>query len=56
MTVNASKQKKRISIIGAGASGLVQLKNLLDVFARPDVQDELEVVVFEAKEDVGGVW
>ena len=47
---------KRIAIIGAGATGMVQLKNLLDVFSRPEVEYELEVVVFESKSQVGGVW
>jgi cation diffusion facilitator CzcD-associated flavoprotein CzcO len=48
----------RVAIIGAGASGLTQLKQLLDAFARPEVRKRtrLEVVVFETKRDVGGVW
>lgn len=51
-----TRQVKRIAIIGAGATGLVQLKNLLDVLSRPEVEYELEVVVFESKSEVGGVW
>lgn len=47
---------KRIAIVGAGATGMVQLKNLLDVFGRPEVEYDLEVVVFESKSEVGGVW
>jgi cation diffusion facilitator CzcD-associated flavoprotein CzcO len=50
------KPVKRIAIIGAGATGLVQLKNLLDVFSRPGVGHDLDVVVFEIKSEVGGVW
>lgn len=50
------KSTKRIAIIGAGATGMVQLKNLLDIFSRPEVEYELEVVVFESKPEVGGVW
>lgn len=38
------------------SSGLVQLKQLLDAFARPDVNKNLEVVVSESRSEVGGVW
>lgn len=47
---------KKVAIIGAGASGLAQVKQLVDTFGRPKVEDELEVVVFESREEVGGVW
>lgn len=48
----------RVGIIGSGASGLAQLKQLLDAFARPEVKRraDLEVVCFEKQEEVGGVW
>jgi cation diffusion facilitator CzcD-associated flavoprotein CzcO len=49
----------RVAIIGAGASGLVQLKQLLDAFSRADVKrrgKKLEVVCFEKSREVGGVW
>lgn len=46
----------RIAIIGAGASGLSALKYALEVFGRDDVNDELEVCVFEKQLEVGGVW
>ncbi len=50
----------RVAIIGAGASGLVQLKQLLDAFNREDVRrqgkNKLEVVCFEKSTEVGGVW
>ena len=49
----------RVAIIGAGASGLVQLKQLLDAFNRADVKrrgKRLEVVCFEKSREVGGVW
>jgi cation diffusion facilitator CzcD-associated flavoprotein CzcO len=48
----------RVGIIGAGASGLAQLKQLLDAFARPEVKRraDLEVICFEKQEEVGGVW
>ncbi|KZV79193.1 FAD/NAD(P)-binding domain-containing protein [Exidia glandulosa HHB12029] len=41
---------KRVAIVGGGASGLVALKALLE----QGVFDE--VVLFERREDVGGVW
>jgi hypothetical protein len=47
---------RRIAIIGAGSSGLAQLKQLLDAFSRPGVESRLEVVVFESRSEIGGVW
>ncbi|EIW66197.1 hypothetical protein TREMEDRAFT_13077, partial [Tremella mesenterica DSM 1558] len=44
----------RIAIIGAGASGLTSIKQLIDTFRR--VGRSVEVVCYESKEDVGGVW
>jgi cation diffusion facilitator CzcD-associated flavoprotein CzcO len=46
----------RVAIIGAGASGIAQLKQLLDAFARPEVTMKLEVVLYESRDQVGGVW
>lgn len=48
----------RVGIIGAGASGLAQLKQLLEAFSRPEVKarTELEVIVIEKQSEVGGVW
>ena len=46
----------RIAIVGAGSSGLAQLKQLLDAFSRPEVTDRLEVVVYESRGEIGGVW
>ena len=46
--------QKSIAIIGAGSSGLSSLKTFLDV-AESKEQD-WELVVFERREDVGGVW
>lgn len=51
-----TRQTKRIAVIGAGATGLVQLKNLLDVARRPEVGYQLLVTVYEGKPGVGGVW
>jgi len=48
----------RIGIIGAGASGMAALKWCLETWARDDVKrrDELQIVVFEKQDEVGGVW
>lgn len=48
----------RVGIIGAGASGLAQLKQLIDAFDRPQVRarKQLQVSVFEKNGEVGGVW
>lgn len=45
----------RIAIIGAGAAGLAQAKQVLDAF-RTSEGLEVDLVVFEARRDVGGVW
>jgi len=44
-----STAKKRVCIIGAGPRGLVTARHLSEV-------KDLEIVVFESKEDVGGMW
>lgn len=49
----------KVAIIGAGASGLSQIKQLLDAFARDDVRaagKAVEIVCFEKNREVGGVW
>lgn len=53
-----TRQTIHVGIIGAGASGLAQLKQLLEAFGRADVKEkkELEVIVFEKQAEVGGVW
>lgn len=45
----------RIAIVGAGAAGLAQTKQVLDAF-RTSEGLGVELVVFEARRDVGGVW
>ncbi|WRT65333.1 uncharacterized protein IL334_002276 [Kwoniella shivajii] len=50
------KPMKRIAVIGAGASGLTQIQQLLEIWQREEVNTDLEVVGFEVKDDVGGVW
>jgi hypothetical protein len=45
-----------IAVIGAGASGLAQIKQAIDAFARPESPTEALIVGFESKDQVGGVW
>jgi NADH dehydrogenase FAD-containing subunit len=51
-----TKPIKKVAIIGAGPTGLAQLKNLLEVAKLPNAKYELQVRIFESKPDVGGVW
>lgn len=50
--------RKRIAIIGAGAAGLAQAKQVLDAFSTSSagLPDGVDLVVFESRNDVGGVW
>jgi cation diffusion facilitator CzcD-associated flavoprotein CzcO len=54
MTNPSIATRKRIAIIGAGAAGLAQAKQVLDAFRTSD--NGVELVVFESRNDVGGVW
>ncbi|WVQ74674.1 hypothetical protein IAR50_004278 [Cryptococcus sp. DSM 104548] len=56
MTCNLHKPVTRVAVIGAGAAGLAQLQQLQEAWQRDNVHSKLEVVAFETKEDVGGVW
>lgn len=47
-------QSKSIAIVGAGGAGLAALKTLLDL--SQDKQLHWDVVVFERRHNVGGVW
>ncbi|GHJ89020.1 hypothetical protein NliqN6_5422 [Naganishia liquefaciens] len=47
---------KRIAVIGAGAAGLAQAKQILDAFTSPAGLLQVELVIYEARNDVGGVW
>jgi cation diffusion facilitator CzcD-associated flavoprotein CzcO len=51
---STNTKKKRIVIIGAGSAGLCALKCVLD--GEGYKNGDWEVVVFEAREDLGGVW
>ncbi|WVW79900.1 hypothetical protein I302_101870 [Kwoniella bestiolae CBS 10118] len=59
MTIPSKSSTTRIGIIGTGASGLSQIQQLLEIWdqRREDItKGGLEVVAFESKDDVGGVW
>lgn len=45
-----STKKKKVCIIGAGATGLTSLKQFTDNL------DDFEPVAFEKNSDVGGLW
>lgn len=52
------RQVVRVAVIGIGSAGLGQLKQLIDAFEREDVRrtKRLELVGFETRDDVGGIW
>ena len=58
--IEETKQKayprvsKSIAVIGAGSGGLSAIKTFLDV--ADTVQQTWDIVVFEQRRDVGGVW
>ena len=52
--LTTTPQPKSIAIIGAGSSGLSSLKTFIDV--SESTGQNWEIVVFERREDVGGIW
>lgn len=48
----------RVAVIGIGSAGLAQLKQTRDAFERDEVRGrtKLELVGFESRSDVGGIW
>lgn len=48
----------RVAVIGIGSAGLGQLKQTRDAFARAEVREQkaLELVGFETRDEVGGLW
>jgi cation diffusion facilitator CzcD-associated flavoprotein CzcO len=47
-------RRQRICIIGAGAAGLAALKTFKDT---PQFKDGIwELIAYESREDLGGVW
>ena len=49
---NMVHEQKSVAIVGAGSAGLAMLKTLLDM---PEYKS-WKIVVFEERENVGGVW
>ena len=49
---NVVQERKSVAIVGAGPSGLVMLKTLLDM---PE-HESWKIVLFEERENVGGIW
>lgn len=45
---------KSIAIVGAGSAGLASLKTLLDLPI--EVRQKWDIVLYEQRRDVGGVW
>lgn len=50
----SSSATKSIAIVGGGSAGLAVLKTILDL--PPSTRSGWEVVLFEQRRDVGGVW
>jgi cation diffusion facilitator CzcD-associated flavoprotein CzcO len=46
---------KRIAIVGAGTGGIVMLKTFVDDLPK-DITRTWEIVLFEQRDDVGGIW
>jgi NADPH-dependent glutamate synthase beta subunit-like oxidoreductase len=49
---NVVHERKSIAVVGAGSAGLAMLKTLLDM---PE-HNSWNIVLFEERENVGGVW
>lgn len=45
-------ERKSIAIVGAGSAGLAMLKTLLDMPER----NSWNIVLFEERENIGGIW
>ena len=46
---------KRIAIVGAGTGGLVMLKTLVGDLPK-DITRTWEIVLFDQRDNVGGIW
>ena len=46
---------KRIAIVGGGTGGIVMLKTLINDLPK-DMTRTWEIVLFEQRDDVGGIW
>ena len=51
----ADVPNKRVAIVGGGTSGIVMLKTLIDDLPK-DVTRTWEIVLFEQRDDIGGIW
>jgi ribulose 1,5-bisphosphate synthetase/thiazole synthase len=49
-----STPTKSILIVGGGTAGLGSLKTFLDVPAR--IRRDWDIVLYEKRDDIGGVW
>ncbi|KAG7548997.1 hypothetical protein FFLO_03110 [Filobasidium floriforme] len=47
---------KRIAVIGAGAAGIAQAKEILEAFQHGKSEFRVDLVVFESRSKIGGVW
>jgi chemotaxis response regulator CheB len=46
---------KRIAIVGGGTGGIVMLKTLVADLPK-DITRTWEIVLFEQRDDIGGIW
>ena len=58
MTIStpSTRPTKRIAVIGAGAAGLAQAKEILQAFQSGESGYGVELVVYESRSQIGGVW
>lgn len=47
---------KRIAVIGAGAAGIAQAKEILQAFQHGKSEFQVDLVVYESRSKIGGVW
>lgn len=47
---------KRIAVIGAGAAGIAQAKEILEAFQHGKSEFQADLVVYESRSKIGGVW
>ncbi|KAH9000382.1 FAD/NAD-P-binding domain-containing protein [Lactarius akahatsu] len=55
VSLTADVPDKRIAIVGGGTAGIVMLKTLVDDLPK-DLTQTWEIVLFEQRDDVGGIW
>ena len=54
LIMNTERKTKKIIIIGGGAAGLASLQAVLE--SSEHRRGEWEVLLFEEREDTGGIW